>query len=109
MSGYKVFIATDSNRKELKITTSDITDRRQDSSALRVVYEELHPNYHAAQRRTGELSHYTRMQIERLIRKQNPNWADLRTITNRVQSSIQMYQTLRPSVGMEWHNMAQGS
>jgi len=85
-----VYIATDSNRSVLLVGISDNPEkiRRAEQGlpgfggtpwtpAHRWVYYEAYPTAEAAQRRQAELSRYTRMQKERLIRRQNPNWLSL--------------------------------
>jgi len=76
-----IYILTDSNRTclhvvELPDTTGDtIPDPL--SNASRVVYQESLTSEESARKRFEELSRYTRMQKERLIRKHNPNWMNL--------------------------------
>ncbi|SEL04297.1 GIY-YIG nuclease family protein [Parapedobacter koreensis] len=47
------------------------------SKVSRLVYHEALASEEAALCRFNEISTYTRMQKERLIRKYNPNWVDL--------------------------------
>ncbi|WP_257668174.1 GIY-YIG nuclease family protein [Parapedobacter tibetensis] len=89
MSNY-IYILTDSNRTCLHVgmandlnkainTYSELTGLFFDacSKVSRLVYHEAYPSEEAAFRRFKELSGYTRMQKERLIRRHNPNWIDL--------------------------------
>ncbi|WP_353184541.1 GIY-YIG nuclease family protein [Parapedobacter lycopersici] len=94
MSTY-VYILTDSNRKCLHVgMTTDLCQAAAayreltalfsdtGSTVSRLVYHEAHPTETAALTRFNELSRYTRMQKERLIRRYNPNWISLsRTAT----------------------------
>ena len=84
-----VYILTDSNRTHLHIGLSDGSDNHcthknhmgfcpdDRSMCCRVVYHEWLPSAEMAVRRFQELSGYTRMQKEKLIRRHNPNWRDL--------------------------------
>ena len=89
MSTY-VYILTDSNRKNLHvgITTElihAVAAHRELTTLLsgtlpvasRLIYHEAHASQTAALARFNELNRYTRMQKERLIRRQNPNWINL--------------------------------
>lgn len=85
-----IYILTDSNRSFLHV---GMTDNLQEatrthreltrlffntqSNASRLVYHEALPSDSAALLRFKEVSGYTRMQKERLIRRYNPNWLDL--------------------------------
>jgi Predicted endonuclease containing a URI domain len=91
-----VYILTDCNRTCLHVgLSSDLNKAINSAKCLsgfflsgcskvsRLVYQESLPSEEMALRRFQELSGYTRMQKERLIRKYNPNWIDLSTgITN---------------------------
>lgn len=89
MNNY-IYIFTDSNRSCLHVGMTD--DLQQavktyqelrglffdaPSKVSRLVYHETLPGGTEALRRFNELSRYTRMQKERLIRRRNPNWLDL--------------------------------
>lgn len=89
MSNY-IYILTDCNRTCLHIGMTDDLHKAVNtckalsglffdacSKVSRLVYHETLPTEEAASRRFKELSKYTRMQKERLVRKHNPNWADL--------------------------------
>ncbi|WP_262249505.1 GIY-YIG nuclease family protein [Parapedobacter soli] len=89
MSSY-VYILTDSNRNCLHVGMTDDLRKAAEtyreltglffdaySTVSRLVYHETLPSNETALRRFNELSHYTRMQKERLIRRRNPNWLDL--------------------------------
>lgn len=85
-----VYILTDCNRTCLHVGMADdlneavntpkrLSDFLVDSCAKvsRIVYHESLPSREMALKRFQELSRYTRMQKERLIRKHNPNWINL--------------------------------
>ena len=85
-----IHIVTDSNRNylhvgmanNLEVTStycklSNMFANGWSSGALRLVYYEVFSNSEEALRRFNEVSRYTRMQKERLIRRRNPNWLDL--------------------------------
>jgi|SRR5690606_2400632 len=85
-----IYILTDSNRRclhvgmagDLSHATAAYKELRDlffdsDTYATRLVYYEAFPTEEAALFRFNELSGYTRMQKERLIRRHNPNWIDL--------------------------------
>lgn len=91
-----VYILTDSNRRCLHVGMTDDLQKAVKtyhqltglffdacSNVSRLVYHEVLPTDTAASRRFKELSNYTRMQKERLIRKHNPNWLDLGTASAR--------------------------
>lgn len=91
---YYVYILTDCNRTCLHVgmtddlskainTYQEITGLFFDprSKISRLVYHEALPSETIALRKFKELSSYTRMQKERLIRRYNPNWVDLGTHT----------------------------
>ncbi|MBE8712338.1 GIY-YIG nuclease family protein [Sphingobacterium hungaricum] len=90
MNNVVVYIVTDSNRKFLEIGTSTnlsqtIFELQNHNKTLfsafgnlnRVVFSEEFSNPFLAEKKVSELRNYTRMQIERLIRKTNPNWLNL--------------------------------
>lgn len=89
MNNY-VYIITDSNRRCLHVGMTDnlynATNTYQEltelffedsSKVTRLVYHEGHPSAEMALSRFTELSTYTRMQKEKLIRRSNPNWVSL--------------------------------
>ncbi len=89
MNNY-IYILTDSNRNCLHVGMTDDLEKAVGpyreltglffdafSNVSRLVYHETLANDADALRRFKELSHYTRMQKERLIRRTNPNWLDL--------------------------------
>ncbi|MFB2118474.1 GIY-YIG nuclease family protein [Parapedobacter sp. 2B3] len=89
MNSY-IYILTDSNRNCLHVGLTDDLEKAaktyreltglffdSPSSVSRLVYHEVLLNGEQALRRFKELSQYTRMQKERLIRRHNPNWLDL--------------------------------
>src|SRR5690606_42043371 len=95
MNNY-IYILTDSNRSCLHIGMAQDLDRAirtyktmtgiffdSRPQVSRLVYYETCLSEEAALRRFSELSRYTRMQKERLIRKHNPNWVDLGLATSR--------------------------
>lgn len=85
-----IYILTDSNRNCLHVgMTDDLQQAAKTyrtlnglffdaaSRASRLVYHEAFSDEAEALRRFKELSRYTRMQKERLIRRRNPNWLTL--------------------------------
>ena len=87
---YTIVILTDSNRRYLEVViTNDLSGVLQHISIsqqtkmnlttqlTRVVYEENYATEKHATERLKELNTYTRMQRERLVRRQNPNWLNL--------------------------------
>ena len=85
-----IYILTDSNRNCLHVgMTDDLQQAAKTyrtlnglffdaaSRASRLVYHEAFSDEAEALRRFKELSRYTRMQKERLIRRRNPNWLNL--------------------------------
>lgn len=87
---YRVVLVTDNNRQFLEgILTQDISLLLQELAEVRenqligkpmltrVVYEETFATESMANKKLLELKTFTRMQRERLIRKQNPNWLNL--------------------------------
>lgn len=85
-----VYILTDSNRNGLHVGMTDDLQKAAKTyrelkslffgdsvNASRLVYQEAFPNEEDALHKFQELSRYTRMQKERLIRRHNPNWLDL--------------------------------
>ncbi|MBK1439298.1 GIY-YIG nuclease family protein [Parapedobacter sp. ISTM3] len=89
MNNY-IYILTDCNRTCLHVGMAQDLERAiktyREAPGLffdacakvsRLVYHEALPTEESALRRFRELSTYTRMQKEKLIRKYNPNWVDL--------------------------------
>ncbi|WP_166335915.1 GIY-YIG nuclease family protein [Sphingobacterium chungjuense] len=87
---YKIVILTDSNRRYLEvlmtnnlldvlhhITMAQQTQLNLTTKLSRIVYEETYATESGAVDRLKELQTYTRMQRERLVRRQNPNWLNL--------------------------------
>lgn len=79
-----ILIITDSNRSKLdiKLGCGGAADYEKDLWALpkegkRVVYLETLESMSAAVSRHTDIESYTRMQVERLIRKANPNWSNI--------------------------------
>ena len=94
MSTY-VYILTDCNRTCLHVgMTNDLNEAANTYQSLsgffvdscskvsRIVYHESIPSEEMAHKRFQELSRYTRMQKERLIRRDNPNWINLSAHTS---------------------------
>lgn len=90
MKSYTLYIITDSNRHFLNVDiTSDFTltanEIRSSSNIFfpngphltRIVYMEKFESKEKAEKRLLELRHFTFMQKEKLIRKQNTNWKNL--------------------------------
>lgn len=95
MNNY-IYILTDSNRSCLHVGMTDDLQRAAKTyrelkglffdahpRVSRLVYHETLPGSSEALRRFNELSRYTRMQKERLIRRRNPNWLDLSIAATR--------------------------
>ncbi|MEC3881701.1 GIY-YIG nuclease family protein [Parapedobacter sp. 10938] len=89
MNNY-IYILTDSNRNCLHVGMTDDLQKAAKtyrelnglffeaiSNVSRLVYHEAFTNEEEALLRFKELSRYTRMQKERLIRRRNPNWLAL--------------------------------
>lgn len=85
-----IYILTDSNRSCLHVGMTDDLQKAArtyreltglffdaQSNVSRLVYHEALSSDSAALLRFKEISGYTRMQKERLIRRYNPNWLDL--------------------------------
>ncbi len=88
--GKYLYILTDSNRTCLHIGLTDNLRNATNtyrqlpglffdacSKVSRLVYHEACSSEEVAMQRFNEVSRYTRMQKERLIRRYNPNWVDL--------------------------------
>ncbi|MGK6353337.1 GIY-YIG nuclease family protein [Parapedobacter sp. DT-150] len=91
---YYVYILTDCNRTCLHVGMTDdlskaINTYMERMGSLlgvgtkggRVVHKETLPSEQAALLRFRDVSRYTRMQKEKLIRKHNPNWVDVGSAT----------------------------
>jgi len=87
MENFSLYILTDSNRRFLEIGISSnlncsLAESQQDSANLfkqaskltRLVWLEEFAHRELAERKKKELTLYTRMQLEKLIRRNNPNW-----------------------------------
>ncbi|MDM1292855.1 hypothetical protein HX021_00925 [Sphingobacterium sp. N143] len=90
MGNFIVYILTDNNRRHVEIDfTSNIFSTvialqqsnnfifHQGPHLNRMVYSEAFSNLENAKRKMDELRGFTRMQLERIIRKHNPNWNNL--------------------------------
>ena len=75
---YYINILTDNNRTGFHICLGDqMVSTTNNLNYSRLVYQEIHESETAAWSRLEELRCYTRMQTERIIRKNNPDWLDL--------------------------------
>jgi len=92
MNKLTVYIVTDANRKFLEVgvtslLTHVIYELNNHNKALfssfsplnRIVYYQFANSDQEAEKIANTLKGYTRMQLERLIRKANPNWLNLGT------------------------------
>lgn len=87
MKNYQVIILTDSNRKNLEVHISNplkqaeflsISARKSyHTSVKRLVYFEEYESAFQAVQRADELTRFTRLQKEKLIRRFNPNWLSI--------------------------------
>jgi putative endonuclease len=90
MSNFIVYILTDNNRKHFKIDfTSNILSTalelqqtnnfifQHGPSLTRIIYTETFSNLGSAKKKMNELKNFTSMQIEKIVRKHNPNWHNL--------------------------------
>ncbi|PPL00309.1 putative endonuclease [Parapedobacter indicus] len=104
-----IYILTDCNRTYLHVgMTNDLNEATDAYKSLsgffvdscskvsRIVYQELLPSEEMALKRFQELSQYTRMQKERLIRKHNPNWINLSFYISNKLSGFSALTLLRP-------------
>ena len=100
---YKIVILTDSNRRYLEvlmtnnlldvlhhISVAQQTQMNLTTNLSRIVYEETYATESGAVDRLKELQTYTRMQRERLVRRQNPNWLNLHPVAKPV---VSMYNS----------------
>lgn len=96
MRNFSIYIITDSNRRYLEVGLHhNVAVLSQElmqptlgycNSPLRLnrlVYAEQFKSEEEADIRKRELQLYTRMQLERMIRKGNPNWNHLQIIMPR--------------------------
>lgn len=80
---YTILILTDNNRRSLKfkLSLSESFNKHLSEWEVgtdhRIIYKESYDTFQDAQARISELETYTRMQVERLIRRSNPNWLNL--------------------------------
>ncbi|WP_343559935.1 hypothetical protein [Sphingobacterium sp.] len=90
MGKFIVYILTDNNRRyfEIDFTSnifSTVMELQQANNFIlqqgphlnRIIYSEEFSQLAYAKKRMSELQNFTRMQIERVIRKNNPNWNNL--------------------------------
>lgn len=90
MTNFYIYIVTDCNRRYLEVAlTNDLSltlnELRDASNFLfhsgphlnRIIHLESFSSSEAAQKRQQEISRYTRMQKEKLVRRSNPNWMNL--------------------------------
>lgn len=77
-----IYIHTDNNRIHLHVGATPGSAGAY--GQRRLVYLEIHETEAAAAARLCELRHYTRMQLERLVRRSNPNWLNLELRQHRV-------------------------
>lgn len=102
-----IYILTDCNRNCLHVGLSDDLNKvinsyeclsgfcsDAGSKVSRLVYHESLPTEEMALKRFQELSKFTRMQKERLIRRYNPNWIDLGSRMSN--GSLSMLPTITP-------------
>lgn len=105
---YYIHIYTDNNRQKLQISISPIISgiesqhniAGEQTRCTRLVYQEIHETENAATLRIKELDDYTRMQLERLIRRANPNWNNLFSTgnnrSNQLKESISSQRLYHP-------------
>jgi len=90
MKKHCIYMVTDSNRyylevgycTDLHLKLHEIEQARGSLFSTapkfnRVVYTEELPTFEAAQKRMNDIKHFTRMQKERLVRRNNPNWLNI--------------------------------
>ncbi len=90
MKKHLIYIATDPNRayveagytQDLIAQSADLQFHSSRNAGKlpkfnRIVHVEEFASFDSAQKRLMELTHFTRMQKERLIRKHNPNWLNI--------------------------------
>lgn len=94
MKKYCIYIASDSNRRHLEVNMScDIQSTYQEMRTIHsslfsqsiklssIVYVEYMDSLEQAEIRVRELFALPRIVKERFVRKQNPNWKNLCTLT----------------------------
>jgi len=92
MNNFTVYIITDNNRNFLEVKMNNNMHAVVQEIALsahqsfcsvhkltRIIYAETYSTESQAEKRRKELSQYTRMQKERIIRRTNTNWKCLNT------------------------------
>ncbi|SKB97343.1 putative endonuclease [Sphingobacterium nematocida] len=97
MKKHLIYIATDPNRvyveagytQDLMTQSSNLQFHSIHSSGRspkfnRIVHVEEFSSFDAAQKRLIELTHFTRMQKERLIRRHNPNWLNINPLNTNM-------------------------
>lgn len=93
MKKHIIYLITDTNRthievfygQDLVVHLSDARsffNKRSGSKFNRIVHIEEFASSELAQARLLELSHFTHMQKQRLIRKYNPNWLNVGSVLN---------------------------
>lgn len=104
MQKHIVYLVTDANRRVIQADyCSNITQRIIDlqeaairfvfgkARLSRVVYTEEFDSFEDAQLRKMELSTFTHMMKERLIRRQNPNWLGMVSAASLVSKKAVAY------------------
>ncbi|MFD2554713.1 GIY-YIG nuclease family protein [Sphingobacterium tabacisoli] len=99
MKKHLIYIATDPNRAYVEAGyTQDLITQSANlqfhssrnvgklPKFNRIVHVEEFASFDSAQKRLMELTHFTRMQKERLIRKHNPNWLNLTSSSTAMSS-----------------------
>lgn len=96
MQSYHLVIVTDPNRQTLRLYyTQNIEEllyaiNKKDSlfssvhtakMRYRIIYQEIFSNSVEVLARYNFIKHFTRMQLEKLVRKNNPNWLSLYSIS----------------------------
>lgn len=105
MRKHIIYLATDANRAAIEANYSQdhipqFTEQQfglyhRSNTALklnRIIYTEEFATMEAAQKRLIEVKSFTRMQKEKLIRRNNPNWLNINTYNTSmdIQSAIQL-------------------
>lgn len=93
MQKHIIYIAADANRTYLEVDyCQDIALKSFEIQSFktnflsktpkltRIVFTEICDTLEIAQRRMSELNNYTKMQKDRLIRRNNPNWLSIPAI-----------------------------
>lgn len=93
MKKHLIYLVTDPNRVYVEAAyTQDliaqsanlqfraIHNAGKSNKTNRIVHVEEFSSFDTAQKRLIELTHFTRMQKERLIRKHNPNWLNITSL-----------------------------